>query len=814
MPRAVLLAAIVLYLPAPCRAQAVRNDVVCFDGAVRSLAAAGSTLYIGGAFTRGGAAIGSVSRLDPSGAELPFPKVSGEVRAILSDGSGGWFIGGRIVAVGDSARLGVAHLRPDFTLDAWRADVDGIVYALARDGPKLIIGGEFTTVGGVSRRSLAAVDATTGTVLPWDPGLALGVSGDPPSVLSIGVGSAAWFVVGAFDRTLGATRNGLASYDRASGALRSWDPAPDDVVDQLLVQGDTVYVCGKFSNIGGQARDKLVALDAATGTPTSLSLVFGNSGHMLPPPRVAKILLAGSTLYLRGAFNSVNGYGFPAECAVDVYGGSLRSWASGSCSAMALVGPRLLLGYLTFTGRGGAVARMDTTAGASRSALGPEYNGSVLAVAGDANTILVAGSFSGTNWPDRNRLAAIDRASGALTAWTADAENEVFAMAEGGGRVYFSGRFGYVNNQPRYLVAALDQATGALTVFDAQTDNYVMTMTSTGSTIFMGGTFTSIGGQPRERLAAFDATTGALLPWAASADNEVDALAVDGATLYVGGAFSRLDGDLCPSIGAVDIASGARRAWTPRIGTTLIGFTPRVYALAARGGRVFAGGEFDTIGGAPRRRLAALDSVTAHALPWGSTGANGNVLAIALDSVAVYVGGEFDSVAAQPRSGLAALDRATGGCLRWDPHPNRTVWTILPVDSTIWVGGEFALVGGTLHSGLAALQPAASGVVGSPPPPPSPPLGTLFWLGRAHPLPTSGEVTWNYTLPAPVHVRAEIRDILGRHVATVRDADETAGPHSLHWDGAGPRGRAASGVYLLTITIPGGRAGSRIVMVH
>jgi len=808
--RALLFAiALEVGLPAPTGAQTVRDDVPCFNGAAAALAASGGVLHIGGSFTRAGDAAGSVSRLDPSGAELPFPKVSGEVHVIVADGSGGWFLGGRIVAVGDVPRFGLAHIRSDFTLDGWHADVEGVVDALALDGTKLIVGGTFTKIGGVSRRSLAVVDATSGTVQPWDPSLA-GVSGADPSVTSIAVGNAAWFVAGAFDHTLGAARAGLASYQRSNGALTSWDPAPDGAVDRVLVQGDTVFVCGQFSQISGQARDKLAGLDANSAAATSLSLTFGISFLIHPPVRVTNMVLAGRTLYLRGAFDSIDGYGFNAAAAVDAYNGGLRPWAAGFPSAFTLVGARLLLGYLTFTGRGGAVAWIDTTADATRLGFGPEYNESVLALAGDASTVLVGGRFSGTNWPDRNRLAAVDVVSGALGAWTADADNNIIAMAAGGGRVYFSGIFGNVNGQPHYLVAAVDEATGALTSFDPQNDNYVMSMASDGTTIFMGGTFSQMAGQPRQRLAAFDAATGALLPWTASADNEVDALAIHGSTLYVGGYFAQLDGEACPGIGALDLATGARRPWTPGIAIDLVGPAPNVRAIAAADGHVFAGGMFDTIGGARRRNVAALDSVSASALTWGSAGANGPVFAIGLDSAAVYVGGEFDSVGTQSRSGLAAFDRATGACLGWDPHPDRRVLAIQPVDTTIWVGGDFAIIGGTLHSGLAGLARATPG--GSSPTPP--PVSSAVWLSKARPLPAAQLVTWDYSLPTAMHVKAEVHDILGRRIVTLLNGTDVAGAHTLRWDGIGSHGKVESGIYVLTLTTPSGRVSSQIVLIR
>ena len=70
------------------------------NGPVRASLLVGSTLFIGGDFTYEGPATGHAVALDPASgaARTPFPRIGGTVTAIVSDGSGGWFVGGTLAA--------------------------------------------------------------------------------------------------------------------------------------------------------------------------------------------------------------------------------------------------------------------------------------------------------------------------------------------------------------------------------------------------------------------------------------------------------------------------------------------------------------------------------------------------------------------------------------------------------------------------------------------------------------------------------------------------------------------------------------------
>src|SRR5215831_6072300 len=93
----------------------------------------------------------------------------GTVRALASDGSGGWYIAGDFHRVGDSDRRHLAHILSDQTVSTWDPDVDGPVYTLVVSGSRVFIGGAFTHVGRRPRHYVASLDGTSGIADTWQP---------------------------------------------------------------------------------------------------------------------------------------------------------------------------------------------------------------------------------------------------------------------------------------------------------------------------------------------------------------------------------------------------------------------------------------------------------------------------------------------------------------------------------------------------------------------------------------------------------------------------------------------------------------------
>src|SRR5690606_581643 len=97
----------------------------------------------------------------------------------------------------------------------------------------------------------------------------------------------------------------------------------------------------------------------------------------------------------------------------------------------------------------------------------------------------------------------------------------------------------------------------------------------------------------------------------------------------------------------------------------------------------------------PRANMMAFDVTTGEMTSFAPT-FNQQVRTIAAspDGRRLYVGGDFTSVNGQPRQRIAAFDTATGALVQnFAPPVNYHVRAIVATNSTVYVGGNFGGVG-------------------------------------------------------------------------------------------------------------------------
>ena len=143
------------------------------NGTVNAIAVDGDYTYIGGSFTYVGPNTGYGAKITTTSTSpnMSFPKVNGFISCSVSDGNGGWYLGGHFTKVGSYTRNYIAHILSDGSVDAtWNPDANNNVLSIAVSGSDIYVGGLFTSIGGQSRNHLAKLNNTDGSAdSTWNP---------------------------------------------------------------------------------------------------------------------------------------------------------------------------------------------------------------------------------------------------------------------------------------------------------------------------------------------------------------------------------------------------------------------------------------------------------------------------------------------------------------------------------------------------------------------------------------------------------------------------------------------------------------------
>ncbi|HEX8310720.1 MAG TPA: hypothetical protein VF614_05340, partial [Chthoniobacteraceae bacterium] len=249
---------------------------------------------------------------------------------------------------------------------------------------------------------------------------------------------------------------------------------------------------------------------------------------------------------------------------------------------------------------------------------------------------------------------------------------------------------------------------------------------TTAGTVIVGD-FTSVNGVPRGRIARLlpDGSLDPEFAAGAGADGAINAVALAGDHFVLGGEFTSFDGSPRSYLARVFATTG-------RVDKNYAISGPNgvVHAIVASGSSVYIGGEFTAIGAVSRNRLAYLNGTTGAADSTFNppSGANGPVYALGRSTFSsissqLFVGGNFTSLGGQSRTRLASVDSRSGSVTTFNANvsgPNGPVLTILVSDSTyngsnsIYVGGSFSAVDGLGRGNIARYASSIYSYYGPP----------------------------------------------------------------------------------------------------
>jgi uncharacterized delta-60 repeat protein len=341
------------------------------------------------------------------------------VNAIAVQPDGKILIGGDFTMLSPNggaavARSYIARLNADGTLDpGFDANANGVVYSIAlqADG-KILVGGVFSSIGGQPRNRMARLDPGTGAADSFDPNVSGSHAVDGTGVVNaIAVQADGRIIAGGdFTSIGGQPRNSLARLDATSGLADSFDPNATFEVLALLLQADgKIVVGGEFTSIGGQTRRDLARLDPMTGAADPSFPDTNDTVFALARQVDGKILVGGRFNLIGGQIRSRLARLDPTTGVPDSLSTSANMWIT---SIGVQADGKILVGGL-FHNVGGQVrdglARLNGTTGSTDTSFNAQLSGFVYAIAVlPDGKVLVGGTFNSISRRPRNRIAKID----------------------------------------------------------------------------------------------------------------------------------------------------------------------------------------------------------------------------------------------------------------------------------------------------------------------------------------------------------------------------------------------------------------------
>lgn len=237
----------------------------------------GNTAYIGGEFIIADAIFQpAISAFNPSTLKLitsfnaNFAIDTSSVRtAILHEGK--LVVGGQFQTVGGQTRSGIAKLNANTgALDtSFTADIatNRAISTIAYEDSKYYLGGTFTTINSQSATRLASINASTGTLISD-----LNASGEVTQI-HIDTENRLLYAAGGFSTIGGTGRNRFAVYDLNASALTSFNiSVSGGVVKKAKYEDGHVYLVGQFTDIDSVARNSVAKVNLTNGSVSSLDL--------------------------------------------------------------------------------------------------------------------------------------------------------------------------------------------------------------------------------------------------------------------------------------------------------------------------------------------------------------------------------------------------------------------------------------------------------------------------------------------------------------------------------------------------------------
>lgn len=631
------------------------SNIIAFNDAPLTAIPIDGSLIVGGRFLKCAPYNTGIATVDPvSGKMLNDIRFDNGGSLVVSDSGGGYYL---LVGATPPVKYGTSILKRIqsdgkvlYSVSLFVNGVDrfsGTIECIAAKGDTVYLGGRFSTINGIPRNSIAAIEASSGTILDFNPTV-------DSNVQSMVIYGNDIVIGGLFDTVLGQPRTALARINRYQGVLHDWPIMPTALMQTKF--NDLIHGYNRLVVSNGILYTIRGAIDLSTGISTSWKPVPENIPLApYPIPQIVDVDVSAGRIIAVGEFTGINGRKRNGIAVFDEKTGELTetdpnknwldhySFLSANYSSVQCVGSIAYIGGMdNFIGRKSidGLAACDILTGeiqkwevaCLRQKPGAQYPSKILYA--DQSRIFVLGSLGsiGHQIISRNGLVELSNSGDRILEW-----NPNFSK--------------YVRQHYSDTVV---QISSILII---------------GNIIYIGGDFDSVNGVARKNLCAFERTTRRLLPWNPRVQGQIiNTMAYDNSTLYIAGKFDSINGTEQRFVGAIDAVTGAIKQINIKVDTV-------VNLISIYDQRLYIAGEFKTVNDKERNGFAVIDIQNGTLLQEGPMlPALASVTAMLVADSIVYLSGTRLGAEVTPiinpiggKMALAGYNRITG-VVRWQPN--------------------------------------------------------------------------------------------------------------------------------------------------
>ncbi|MGB1003222.1 MAG: T9SS type A sorting domain-containing protein [Salibacteraceae bacterium] len=709
-----------------------------FRGSIKDIKKKGDSLFVGGTMSAYGYNKQNLAICDTGTAIMDsnsidifssFSNGSYErVNTIISDGNGGWILGGWFDRAGDRNRVNLAHIKSNGELSALKLEVNGEITALFLDGGKLYVGGFFDQVNNKIQGHLVRVDMSNFVLDAWNPN----VNG---VVYCIGKHGNNIIIGGDFTKIGSTLRSNIAAISANNALATSWNPSPDGAVRCMVISGNNIVFGGDFQNLGVTSRPHIAKVGLAMGLISGWNANASGVVH--------SIVKDGNDLYVGGEFSSIGGQTRGKAACIDFGWGTVNTWnpvLNGTVLSMNMVSNKIIIGgkFTTIgtSSGGGTVEKVDRIAAVDKITglkmsfeIYSSYH--VKCIASSGSKLAIGGEISTFNETKVNGVALLSSSTGKLLNWNGSVQNKVNALeivndtlfvagtmqglsllaldVNTGGTLNWNSSIFYSLYCLKVLgtdliyggngtigVSKINRSSKAKTRLSS-TNGKVYDIEIIGDQLFFGGEFTEVTGSAvRNNLAKLFLGTYSLSPWNPNVNGVVNKITSYNENVLVGGSFTQVGSTSVDYLGAIDTLTGGLKSWKPMPNYP-------IYSIEKYGSSLYVGGGFTTIGQIERKNLCAINSNTGELANWNVT-SNGSISEMLLADSTLLIQGSFSSIGGISRNKLAMVNTNSQTVTSWNPNPNGIVTAMAMDSSHVYIGGLFTQIGGNSYKRLVKVS--------------------------------------------------------------------------------------------------------------